>query len=141
MVSKSTGSRGAAKRVPPAAKGTTRPRFVKHEEMKPKRVPSERYTDRNRRPSPPFHAGDCKGLVMVGNNRLKWISKKHPTGGFYRWLPYHPKDAEKKPTGKKPTGKKVVPKKVMGKKVTGKKVTGKKVTGKKVTAKKVTGKK
>jgi hypothetical protein len=46
------------------------------------RVTLKKYTSR---PSPPYHAGECKGKVLKGNNGLMYKSVER--GGIYTWKP------------------------------------------------------
>lgn len=46
------------------------------------RVTLKKYTSR---PSPPYHAGDCKGKVLKGNNGSMYKSVER--GGIYTWKP------------------------------------------------------
>jgi hypothetical protein len=61
-----------------------------------KEVQDKKYQER---PSPPYHARDCKGKTMKGKNGKSYISKAD-TRGVYKWVL-----AEKTKTKKAPRGK------------------------------------
>ena len=62
-----------------------------------KKIASTKYATRK---GPPYHAKDCKGLVRVGNDGLKYISSEDKNG-VYKWN----KNATKKKKGIKKANK------------------------------------
>jgi hypothetical protein len=48
------------------------------------------------RPSPAWHAEDCKDTAMFGNDKQLYVSKPD-SRGIYRWVPMTHRDARDKP--------------------------------------------
>ena len=46
-----------------------------------KKVNDSKYKNR---PSPPYHANDCKGKILLGNDKKYYVSR--PVGNTYRWM-------------------------------------------------------
>lgn len=51
------------------------------------------------RPSPPYHAGDCKGKTLKGNDGRKYKSVADARG-VYKWIPMEKAHKTRKSTGK-----------------------------------------
>jgi len=64
-------------------------------------VKTEKY---RKRPSPPFHAGDCKGLIKKGNDGKSYVSVAD-SRGIYKWVsPRKTLKKQKPETKPKPKG-------------------------------------